>query len=104
MSQVLSHVIESIGPASQANAEAVHVRMAPANAPVLERLNREANAALAVPGRDPQICGCELEQVEERRLDVGHSSEFTDGLDVPSQIDRERAAERRSERRTANEG
>jgi hypothetical protein len=38
VSQVLSHVIASIGPASQANAEAVRIRMAPANAPVLERL------------------------------------------------------------------
>lgn len=49
MSQVLSHVIASIGPASQANAEAVRMRMAPANAPVLERLAASLAAAQHSP-------------------------------------------------------
>ena len=49
MSQVLSHVIGSIGPASQANAEAVRMRMAPANAPVLERLAASLAAAQHTP-------------------------------------------------------
>lgn len=38
MSQVLQHVIAAIGPASQANAEAVRARLAAANTPVLEQL------------------------------------------------------------------
>jgi nicotinate-nucleotide--dimethylbenzimidazole phosphoribosyltransferase len=38
VSAVLQHVIEAIGPASQANADAVRARVAQANAPVLERL------------------------------------------------------------------
>ena len=39
MSHVLQHVIEAIGPASQANAEAVRARIAQATAPVLDRLS-----------------------------------------------------------------
>jgi nicotinate-nucleotide--dimethylbenzimidazole phosphoribosyltransferase len=38
VSQVLQHVIDAIGPASQANAEAVRARITAANAPVLEKL------------------------------------------------------------------
>ncbi|HEY5928428.1 MAG TPA: nicotinate-nucleotide--dimethylbenzimidazole phosphoribosyltransferase [Kofleriaceae bacterium] len=49
MSQVLQHVIEAIGPASQANAEAVRVRVAQANAPVLERLAAALAAAQHTP-------------------------------------------------------
>lgn len=49
MSQVLSHVIGSIGPASRANAEAVRMRMASANAPVLERLAASLAAAQHTP-------------------------------------------------------
>lgn len=49
MSQVLQHVIEAIGPASQANAEAVRARVAQANAPVLERLAASLAAAQHTP-------------------------------------------------------
>jgi nicotinate-nucleotide--dimethylbenzimidazole phosphoribosyltransferase len=49
VSQVLRHVIEAIGPASQANAEAVRARLAPANAPVLERLGVALAAAQHTP-------------------------------------------------------
>ena len=49
MSQVLSHVIDAIGPASQANAEAVRARVAQANAPVLERLAARLAGAQHTP-------------------------------------------------------
>ena len=49
MSQVLQHVIEAIGPASQANAEVVRARVAQANAPVLERLAAVLAAAQHTP-------------------------------------------------------
>jgi nicotinate-nucleotide--dimethylbenzimidazole phosphoribosyltransferase len=49
VSQVLQHVIEAIGPASQANAEAVRARVAQANAPVLERLAAALAAAQHTP-------------------------------------------------------
>ncbi len=49
MSQVLQHVIEAIGPASQANAEAVRARIAQANAPVLERLAASLAGAQHTP-------------------------------------------------------
>jgi nicotinate-nucleotide--dimethylbenzimidazole phosphoribosyltransferase len=49
MSQVLQHVIAAIGPASQANAEAVGARIAAANAPVLERLARGLAGAQHTP-------------------------------------------------------
>jgi nicotinate-nucleotide--dimethylbenzimidazole phosphoribosyltransferase len=50
MSQVLQHVIESIGPASQANAEALRARIAAAaNAPVLEGLAARLAGAQHTP-------------------------------------------------------
>ncbi|HEX5063189.1 MAG TPA: nicotinate-nucleotide--dimethylbenzimidazole phosphoribosyltransferase [Kofleriaceae bacterium] len=49
MSQVLQHVIEAIGPASQANAEAVRARIAQANAPVLEQLAARLAGAQHTP-------------------------------------------------------
>ena len=49
MSQVLQHVIEAIGPASAANAEAVRARIATANAPVLERLAAQLAGAQHSP-------------------------------------------------------
>lgn len=49
MSHVLQHVIEAIGPASQANAEAVRARIAQANAPVLERLAASLAGAQHTP-------------------------------------------------------
>lgn len=49
MSQVLQHVIAAIGPASQANAEAVGARIAAANAPMLERLARALAGAQHTP-------------------------------------------------------
>ena len=49
MSQVLQHVIEAIGPASQANAQAVRARLAAVNAPVLERLASTLAAAQHSP-------------------------------------------------------
>jgi nicotinate-nucleotide--dimethylbenzimidazole phosphoribosyltransferase len=49
VSQVLQHVIEAIGPASQANAEAGRMRMAGANAPVLEQLAAALAAAQHTP-------------------------------------------------------
>jgi nicotinate-nucleotide--dimethylbenzimidazole phosphoribosyltransferase len=49
VSQVLQHVIEAIGPASHANAEAVRARIAHANAPVLERLAASLAAAQHTP-------------------------------------------------------
>lgn len=45
MSQVLSHVIASIGPASEASGEAARARVASAGAPMLERLARALAAA-----------------------------------------------------------
>jgi nicotinate-nucleotide--dimethylbenzimidazole phosphoribosyltransferase len=49
MSQVLNHVIEAISPASQANAAAVRMRLAAANAPMLERLGAALAAAQHTP-------------------------------------------------------
>jgi nicotinate-nucleotide--dimethylbenzimidazole phosphoribosyltransferase len=49
VSQVLQHVIEAIGPASQANAEVVRARVAQANAPMLERLAAALAAAQHTP-------------------------------------------------------
>jgi nicotinate-nucleotide--dimethylbenzimidazole phosphoribosyltransferase len=49
VSHVLQHVIDAIGPASQANAEAVRARVAQANAPVLERLAASLAAAQHTP-------------------------------------------------------
>jgi len=49
MNQVLQHVIDAIGPASQANAEAVRARIAQANAPVLEQLAASLAGAQHTP-------------------------------------------------------
>jgi nicotinate-nucleotide--dimethylbenzimidazole phosphoribosyltransferase len=49
MSQVLNHVIEAIGPASEANAASVRARLAPAATPVLERLGTALAAAQHTP-------------------------------------------------------
>jgi nicotinate-nucleotide--dimethylbenzimidazole phosphoribosyltransferase len=49
VSEVLKHVIAAIGPASQANAEAVRARIAEANAPTLERLAASLAAAQHTP-------------------------------------------------------
>ncbi len=49
MSQVLQHVIAAIGPASEANAEAVRARLAAANTPVLEQLGVRIAGAQHTP-------------------------------------------------------
>lgn len=49
MSQVLQHVIDAIGPASQANAEAARARLAAANTPLLEGLAASLAGAQHTP-------------------------------------------------------
>lgn len=49
MSQILRHVIDSISPASRAHGEAAAAAVAPAGAPVLERLARALGGAQHVP-------------------------------------------------------
>jgi nicotinate-nucleotide--dimethylbenzimidazole phosphoribosyltransferase len=49
VSEILRHVIESISPASRAHGEAAAAAVAPAGAPVLERLARSLGGAQHVP-------------------------------------------------------
>src|SRR5215210_7526757 len=53
----------------------------------------EANPGFAVPGGDAEVDGREIEQVEERRLDVGEPTNLADDLNVRCQTGRDRPAE-----------